>query len=549
MQFQLIGVPENALDNVKHRLEYTQKHMLQQTNEKNVTAFYHLASSEIQQALQPYGYFHATVNSKLYKKNNLWFMVFYVKPGKPLRINQLNINVIGQGKNNPTIRSYIQHFPLETGDILTTVSYNNAKDGLVNVGVGCGYLKATYTIHEIQIDLKAYTAKIKLVLNTGPLYYFGPVTFSQTSLSDRFLQRFLPFKTGQPFSNDAVIQANNNLASSIYFKRVDIHADVDENLHNYIPVYVNLTPKKSQQYSLGVGYGTDTGARGKLGWEWRNVTPSGHYVQAIIQASQVLSNFQARYIIPGKNPILQHYSIFAGVITNEPGYGEYTNYQFGGNYVTDFGDWETIIALTYQHERFFVNPQSPTFTTDYIVPNVSIEKVTADNRVNTRNGYRIYLNTQAGTATNTNSVFLQTELQAKFIKTFFERNRILLRTDLGFTSVHNLDQFPLSLQFFAGGAQSVRGYAFQGLGPGKYLIVGSAEYQFRIYGKWSIATFYDAGNAFNNTPISLQKSYGAGIVYHSAMGPVSLTVAHPIGGDNDNYFKSLRVQFIIGPDL
>jgi translocation and assembly module TamA len=55
----------------------------------------------------------------------------------------------------------------------------------------------------------------------------------------------------------------------------------------------------------------------------------------------------------------------------------------------------------------------------------------------------------------------------------------------------------------AGGDQSVRGYGYQELGVkegdatvgGRYMLTGSAEYQYWFKPKWAIAAFYDAGNS------------------------------------------------------
>ena len=70
-----------------------------------------------------------------------------------------------------------------------------------------------------------------------------------------------------------------------------------------------------------------------------------------------------------------------------------------------------------------------------------------------------------------------------------------------------LTDLPPSLRFYAGGDRSVRGYTYQSLGPkdasgnvigGKHLLVGSVEVEYAISKSWSMALFYDVGNAFNN---------------------------------------------------
>ena len=76
---------------------------------------------------------------------------------------------------------------------------------------------------------------------------------------------------------------------------------------------------------------------------------------------------------------------------------------------------------------------------------------------------------------------------------------------------------PASQRFFAGGDQSVRGYAYQSLGPrdatgkvvgGKYLTTYSAETEYRVYGNWGAATFLDLGNAADNPSPHLFRGAG-----------------------------------------
>jgi len=121
----------------------------------------------------------------------------------------------------------------------------------------------------------------------------------------------------------------------------------------------------------------------------------------------------------------------------------------------------------------------------------------------------------------------------------------LLRGDLAYTTVHDLDSFPLSLRYYAGGTQSIRGYKFQSLGPGRYLEVGSVEYQHKIIGNWSGAAFYDVGNATDHTTARLQEGAGFGIVWKSPVGPMELVVAKALNKRG----RPNQIQFNMGPDL
>src|SRR5690606_4308455 len=97
--------------------------------------------------------------------------------------------------------------------------------------------------------------------------------------------------------------------------------------------------------------------------------------------------------------------------------------------------------------------------------------------------------------------------------------RLLTRADIGVTEADELIELPTSVRFFAGGDASVRGYAYESLGPtnsdgdvvgGRHLLTGSVEYDYRFLPSWSAAVFVDGGNAFD-TLDGFEPVYGYGV--------------------------------------
>jgi translocation and assembly module TamA len=112
---------------------------------------------------------------------------------------------------------------------------------------------------------------------------------------------------------------------------------------------------------------------------------------------------------------------------------------------------------------------------------------------------------------------------------------------------------PASLRFFAGGDQSVRGYAYQSLGPrdasgavvgGKKLLVGSLELDRAIGENWGVAVFYDAGNAFNSlSDFHLARGAGIGVRRYTVVGPVKIDLARQIASGKHVYRVHVGVGF------
>ena len=110
------------------------------------------------------------------------------------------------------------------------------------------------------------------------------------------------------------------------------------------------------------------------------------------------------------------------------------------------------------------------------------------------------------------------------------------------------------MRFFAGGSQSVRGYAYQSLGPvdasgkvvgGKHLMIGSIEFEHSFENKWGVAVFYDGGNAIDNMADDLERGAGFGLRWQSPIGPVRIDLASAVSQEGQPW----RLHITIGPDL
>jgi translocation and assembly module TamA len=179
----------------------------------------------------------------------------------------------------------------------------------------------------------------------------------------------------------------------------------------------------------------------------------------------------------------------------------------------------------------------------------------SDNRIDPHNGYRLQFDGQVakeGLASDTN--LLRGTVLLKGLTTVWQNHRFLGRVQFGGSATNGYQSIPPSLRFFAGGDQSVRGYDYQTLSPtnsdgdrigGRYMVAGSAEYQYSIAEKWRVATFVDQGNSFNTLQLpSLKTGVGIGVRWVSPVGPLRLDLAHALDGDG-----GFRVHFSMGPEL
>ena len=180
------------------------------------------------------------------------------------------------------------------------------------------------------------------------------------------------------------------------------------------------------------------------------------------------------------------------------------------------------------------------------MPSVQWTYVHTNKELSPTEGYRF--NLQANGASKhiiSRDSFFQAQAGVKYLYTFrHTHTRFLTRGQIGYTAINNINNMPLSLQLLAGGPESVRGYSFQSIGPGRNLVVGSVELQQRIKGPVYIAGFYDFGSVNNKFFADLKQGVGPALVYLSPVGAFELSLARPLIPGNH-----WRIQFSMGPSI
>lgn len=542
VRFVINGVSGDILGNVQSRIGLDQNKDLATDD---VQQSYTEAKDEIRKAVEPYGYFNPTIQSQIVKVGTTYVATFNINLGHAIKITKLEVNVSGPGQNNVRIQKYLKKFPLHSGDIFQSEAYQSAKERLFQLANDQGYIKSTFSENKVLIDRDRNQAEVIMLLQTGDRYYFGNVTFNDNPYSPAFLQRFITFKQSETFSSKRLIAFQQKLAGSYYFAQVIAIPDF-EHIENYhVPIKLTLQAPKSQKYNIGVGYGSFTGPRITAGVNFRRTTNSGQHFEAQMQYSSVLYGLTAKYYIPGKDPLNDQWSLGVNLQKFMPKNGESTSETLSGGYSTKLGNWQTNLSLNYLIERYQIE-NMPMKNSHLLYPDLNVVYTKTDKPINPSTGLSVAMNLQgASTGLLSSDTFLQGELSGKFMFSPMSFNKVILRGDVGYTVVKDLNALPLTMRFTTGGVSSVRGYDDNSIGPGRYLEVGSIEYRNKLYGNLDGAAFYDIGTATDHFGTPLNQGAGLGLVYNSVIGPIKFYVASTV--NQPKVHKGF--YFSIGPEF
>jgi translocation and assembly module TamA len=145
--------------------------------------------------------------------------------------------------------------------------------------------------------------------------------------------------------------------------------------------------------------------------------------------------------------------------------------------------------------------------------------------------------------------FVRTSLAgATYYDLFDDRGLVLAaRARLGSILGAELLDVPGDKRFYAGGGGSVRGYAFQAIGPrtpagdpvgGLSLLELGVEARIRLTDEVGLVTFLEGGQVFEdalpNFDEKLQFGAGLGLRYFTGIGPLRLDVAFPLDKRRDD---------------
>ncbi len=572
VQIQIEGVKGQLLKNVSAYLSLEQQKKHPRLSKARIQRLHKQAPEEIKQALEPFGYYRISITEQALippdeqghdKEKVAWQAKYVIDLGEPLKIQSVEVNIKGDAEQDSIFKKQIANLPLKIGDTLNHADYEKTKRILRNLAEERGYFNAQFTTNEIRIDEKTYTAHILLDFDSKRHYQFGQVTFNQDFFNESLLQRFLTFKTGDFYTGNQLLTFKNLLTNSEYFDKVDVEvarSSPGDDLQ--LPVHVTLEPRKQDKYSAGIGYGTDTGARGSLEWKRRYINRNGHQFSAKTEWSEIRRSVTTRYSIPIGKTVDNYLELTAGYKEEHTDIIDESEIFLVGislhhsRTLFDFKLSE-VIGIEYRDEKYAIG--SDTGHAKLLMPNINWSYLKADNRIYTLRGYKIEFGVR-GALNNlgSNASFLQSRLNAKFIRQLFKNGRIIARGEFGYSTIALLEgefnDLPPSIRFFAGGDRSVRGYDYQTLAPknlegrvigGKNLLVGSLEYEHKILEKWSLAVFYDVGDAFNEFTEKLKHGAGVGVRWLSPVGLIRFDVATALSEEG----TPLRLHITIGPDL
>ena len=534
-------------------------------SEAQVHRLYERADAEAGNALRPYGYYDAHVTGKIEQAGKDWRITLHVMPGEPVKITAVDIQLDPAAAALRPIRAARHGVEKLKGQRLDDGAYDAARDALNNALTANGYLDAKLTVRRVEVNRGEHSAVIHLAWDVGRRYRYGQVHFEGSQFQPGFLQRYVPFKTGDYFDQNQLLTLQQALNGADYFSVVNVIPETDQAKDGVVDIEVQLAPAKRRIYTSGLFVGTDTGVGVRGGVAYRWVNSYGHKWKNDLVLAQRLKTLSTQYTIPlpGDNQRSLNFGANyrdANTVTSQS-----RTLELVANESELWHDWVRTVGVHALTGTFSVGktPNEPESTpgvehghSTLLYAEGSLSRKMANNFDFVRRGWSLSFDVRSTASTLLSTArFSEITASGKWIHALGRSNRLILRGDLGHVWTNQFDALPPQLRFFAGGDQSIRGYGYQAIGPensynrvigGSSLVIGSATLEHYFTPRWGIATFVDAGNAFNGVNVHPKVGTGIGVRWRSPVGLIRVDVGTPI---NDAQRHGVELHLVIGPDL
>jgi translocation and assembly module TamA len=521
------------------------------------------ADEQIRKALEPFGFYDVQVDKELTGDASAgWKAHFNVEPGKPAIVRHQLVEVRGQGKQQRRVAEAVAGFVPKVGDRLDHATYEASKQVIDSSLRGSGYLDAKYAQRRVTVRPEQESADIALVWDSGPRYRFGPVRFSgDAPFSDNFLRQFVPWREDAYFNSEQVLTLQQRLVDADYFELVSVQPAFDEKKGGTVPVDVLLNRDERTVYSGEVYYSTDFGAGIRVGAERRWLNRKGHKADVQLEYSQRLQEAATHYKIPRPGREDRSYDFGVAYRDETTDVSRSRNFQVAASRSEKrWHGFTRTIGLKYLKGDFAIGDEHEPETLEFgksqlLFAEGTLSRRRLNDRLTPRRGYVLDFGVRlASEALVSDTDIAQTWGRLTWLLPQGERNRFRFRAEVGAMTVGNFDALPPDLRFYAGGDRSIRGFDYHAIGEtsavgnvigGKYLALGSAEYEYYFNDSWGAAVFSDAGDAFSDD-FNLNASVGVGVRWRSPLGPVRVDFAVPVKTELE---KSWHIHVLLGPDI
>lgn len=445
----------------------------------------------------------------------------------------------------PCSQISLKRLGITIGRPILPITILNAESSLLNYLVSYGYPLASITKREVIANEETQTISVILRVSSGPPACFGTTTIDGTlQTSDFVILKKIYWNYGEPYSPAKIEKTRQELEAAGLFCSVDITSAEELEDGQYLPMFIAVTESRHRTVGLGLSYNTELGPGFTGSWEHRNIRSMGEKIRLHTDLWKdrqrgILLYTQPDLYCPGQDLLwiaeaernrtkgfTENFVTLSAIMDRR--LNDYTKYSYG-------------VAFK-QLESEDTADDNGSFT--LLKLPVTWRWTNADSLLDPSMGTTLfYLGTPTFQIINPRMFYMiQTLTLMNYLPLTKDCRHILAgKAHIGTISGETKKAIPAPERFYAGSENTLRGYRYLTVSPlnaendpvgGRSIMIYSLELRSRITQTIGWVTFFDIGNVYSPVwPVfnhKQLKSVGAGLRYHTPVGPLRADFAIPL---------------------
>ena len=365
-----------------------------------------------------------------------------------------------------------------------------------------------------------------------------------------WLDRLAPWSPGDAYDPEDVGELERRLLDTGVYESVTVALAPrsEASLLGLRPVIVSLADRSKRQLEIGASYSTSEGAGADARLTRYNLLGRADTVALFAKGSKLDSRLGAEVSLPHWRRAQQTLKATTAIYRTQTDAYDETGVGFSTDVQRRFGKTSFVTvgaSLDYSQtdelQAKTLRPLGRDLVAVAALGALALDR--SDDPLDPKRGWRVEARLEPTLIAGSDTLpYLKAQAQGTAYLPLGDKARTVVAGRIKFGSIVGglIPEVPASRRFYSGGGGSVRGYAYQGIGPrlsdntpagGLSLTEASVELRQKLTARWGVVAFLDAGSIGSDpTPSFKDLSMGAGVGvrYDLGFGPIRADIAVPL---------------------
>jgi translocation and assembly module TamA len=495
-----------------------------------------------ERALRSQGFYASSVDFGIDERRRPIEVIFDITQGPLYKTQDVNI-VLPKGKATEIRKPSPEQLGFELGRPTLSRDIRNGGKILVRWYKVRGYPFSLIAKEQVALDHEKRMATVILTLDPGPKAFFGEtLIMGLERVEEAFIRQMIAWNEGDLYDVKLVEKTEEDLRKLGLFASVRINPGEGIGEQAQVSMKIMLTEKKPRSAGAGVSYRTDEGPGANVSWEHRNVFNQGENIKILASVSDFELALDSTFEKPAFLRKDQTLSLSLRLAEDSP--EAYISRNITASALLDRKINEELTlggGLSFKASRVDQIDKEESY--DLLGFPFYAKWDGSNDLLDPEEGGRfgMLLRPYWSVSAHGDS-FVKGEADYRQYFPLSKTPSVTLagRIALGTISGAEKDHIPADERFYSGGGGSIRGYAYQTVGPlrdgrptgGRSLLELSLEARVGLTEKIGVVAFLDGGTAFEGKTFDsgedLLWGAGLGLRYQTPVGPLRIDVGFPL---------------------